>query len=215
MNTSPAKPPEQPGLLGRLDRTGLPLLVARLALGLMFIWMGLAKTGYPELALKKTGLWDRPAFADLRETGVLHVAGPVKIELGGPVQFFKLIREYEMFPPRAWRLLNFTVVVMPWVEVLCGVLLVLGIGVRGAAGLLLALLVMFTSMIILRGIHEQHARQIAFCAIQFNCGCGAGVVWICHKIPENLALILFAAVCLLSRSDRFCLARNLVGRRTR
>ena len=30
-------------LLGRVDRTGWPLLLARLALGVMFVWMGVAK----------------------------------------------------------------------------------------------------------------------------------------------------------------------------
>ena len=36
---------EQPGLLTRLDRTGVPLLLCRLALGVVLVAMGLAKTG--------------------------------------------------------------------------------------------------------------------------------------------------------------------------
>ena len=123
----------------------------------------------------------------------------------------KLIEEYHMFPEFAWPLLNLTAVAMPWVEVLCGVMLILGIGVRGAAGLLLALLLVFTTMIIIRGLRIYHAGAVpAFCAIKFNCGCGGGDVLICHKIPENLTLILLAVIALLSKTKRFCLARNII-----
>jgi len=194
----------RPSLLGRADRTGVPLLLARLVLGGMFISMGLAKTGYPELALKKAGVWDKPVVqrAIHPDTGI--------IELGGPVHFLKLIREYEIFPDSLWPMLNFTAVAMPWVEVLCGVLLIFGLAVRGAAGLLLALLVMFTTMIIIRGVNIHEAKDIAFCAIRFNCGCGGGDVFICSKIVENVTLAILAVVTLVSGSRRFCLCKNVV-----
>lgn len=195
----------EPSLLKRLDRTGVPLLIARLLLGGMFIWMGAAKTGYPELILKNMGYWDSPAV----QQAVHHETG--WIELGGPVDFLKLIREYDMFPAFAWPLLNLTAVAMPWIEVLCGLMLVLGVGVRGSAGLLLALLIVFTTMIILRGIRIYNAGEVAsFCAIKFNCGCGGGDVWICYKIPENLILTLLAVIALLSQARRFCLRKNLL-----
>ncbi|HOA74272.1 MAG TPA: hypothetical protein PL151_02610 [Phycisphaerae bacterium] len=197
----------QPSLLHKMDRTGLPLLVARLVLGGMFIWMGLAKTGYPELILEKTGLYDKPIVQRIVFTG-----GDDKgfIELGGPVHFLKLIREYELFPRQLWFLLNFTAVTMPWIEVLCGILLIAGVAVRGAAGLLLALLIMFTTMIVIRGINIYHAKDIAFCAIKFNCGCGGGDVFICSKLIENVTLSLLAVLCLLSGTARFCLAKNII-----
>lgn len=193
----------QPSLLGRIDRSGVPLLIARLLLGGMFIWMGAAKTGYPELILKKTGYWNSPSVQNVLHSGT--------IELGGPVEFLKLIRQYEMFPDFAWPLLNLSAVAMPWVEVLCGLMLVLGVGVRGAAGLLFVLLIMFTSMIILRGLRIYNAGEVAtFCAIKFNCGCGGGEVLICHKIPENATLTLLSVVAMLSGAKRFCLLKNIV-----
>jgi uncharacterized membrane protein YphA (DoxX/SURF4 family) len=195
-----------PSLVARLDRTGVPLLVARVLLGFMFIWMGAAKTGYPELILKKTGHWKAPAAGEVPHFGPM--------ELGGPINFLKLIKEYDMFPDYAWRLMNLTAVAMPWVEVLCGVLLVLGIGIRGAAGVLLALLLMFTTMIVIRGLRLYHTGAYpTFCAINFNCGCGAGNVFICRKIPENLGLIALAAITLASQAKRLCLAKNLVPQR--
>lgn len=200
--TVQVNPSPTPSLLARVDRSGVPLLIARLLLGGMFVWMGIAKTGYPELALKRAGLWNSPAVQHVLHAGV--------IELGGPVEFLKLIRQYEMFPAAAWPLLNITAVAMPWVEVLCGVLLILGVGVRGAAGVLFVLLVMFTTMIVIRGLRIHSAQDIPFCAIRFNCGCGGGDVLICHKIPENLALTFLALLSLVSKSRRFCLKKDIV-----
>lgn len=197
----------RPNLLKRADRTGWPLLLARIVLGGMFIWMGAAKTGYPELILQKTGVWDQPA---VQKAIITHSHDDGFIELGGPVHFLKLIREYEVFPDRLWFMLNFTAVAMPWVEVLCGVLLIIGVGVRGAAGLLLALLIMFTTMIVIRGVNIYNAKDIAFCAIQFNCGCGGGEVFICNKFVENTTLMLLAVYCLVSQADRFCARKNVI-----
>jgi uncharacterized membrane protein YphA (DoxX/SURF4 family) len=193
---------DQPSLLVRADRTGWPLLVARVVLGFMFIWMGIAKTGYPELVLAKTGLEQNAA--------VQRILKAELIELGGPVYFLKLIREYKIFPDSAWPMLNFTAVTMPWIEVLCGVLLIAGVAVRGAAGVLFALLIMFTTMIIIRGVNIYQAKDIAFCAIRFNCGCGGGDVFVCNKIVENVTLILLAVVCLISGSARWCLRKELI-----
>lgn len=194
-----------PSLLRRWDRTGIPLLIARLVLGGMFVWMGAAKTGAPEVVLKKAGVQDSPAVNRVLDSGL--------IELGGPVHFLKLIREYDMFPPQLWWLLNFTAVVMPWVEVACGLLLILGVALRGASLTLLGLLVMFTIMVTLRALHIHETQDTPFCAIRFNCGCGGGDVLACHKIPENLGLIALSLIVLISRANRFCLKRDLVPAR--
>jgi len=164
---------ERRGRLRRLDQTGIPLLVARLVMGGLFIWMGLVK-----------GL--------------------------DPVDFMKLIREYQMVPDEAWRLLNLMAAVLPWVEVLCGVLLVTGVALRGTAFMILLMLTGFTIVVTMRAIGIYTAKDIAFCAIKFDCGCGAGVVYICHKIPENIGLLLMSLVVLLSRSRRFCLRPEVI-----
>jgi putative oxidoreductase len=164
---------EQPGLLSRVDQTGVPLLLCRLALGGLFIWMGLVKAR-------------------------------------APGDFLKLIYQYHMIPDSAWWLLNLTAATLPWVETCCGVLLVLGVALRGTALTLMAMLAVFTPAVLIRALGIYHAKAIAFCAIKFDCGCGAGEVYICSKLAENTALFLAAVLILISRSRRFCLRPRLI-----
>lgn len=191
--------------LRRWGNTGIPLLAARLIVGAMFVWMGLAKTGLPQTILNRTGTMDSPVVQRVLNLGI--------VELSGPVDFLKLIREYKLFPDRAWPLLNLTAVVLPWVEVICGLFLLLGVGVRGSSLTLVLLLTFFTIVVAWRAIDIYQQGGIAFCAIKFDCGCGAGVVLICSKLVENIVLILLSLGILLSRSRRFCLRKNLIPAR--
>jgi hypothetical protein len=86
-------------------------------------------------------------------------------------------------------LLNFTRA-LPWFEVVCGLLLLGGIGVRGSALMLLVMLVPFSLIVLQRALAIQTAQAIPFCAIRFDCGCGAGEVIVCHKLLENAFFIL-------------------------
>jgi uncharacterized membrane protein YphA (DoxX/SURF4 family) len=127
-----------------------------------------------------------------------------------PVTFLKLIRQYEMFPDSVWWLLNFTVATLPWIEILCGLLLILGVNLRGTALLIMVMLAVFTPMIFLRGQAIHAKDHLSFCKIYFDCGCGAGVVNFCWKMAENIALFLAALCILLSRSRRFYLRIQFV-----
>ena len=122
-----------------------------------------------------------------------------------PVGFMKLIREYQMVPDRFWWMLNLMATTLPWVEVLCGLLLIAGVALRGTALLLLTMLVGFTVVVTLRAIGIHDAGGIAFCDIKFDCGCGGGEVFICQKLPENIGLAVLSLVAIFSRSRRFCL----------
>ena len=160
---------KQASWLRRWDQTGVPFLVARVLLGVVFILMGAAKTS-------------------------------------DPAGFLKMIREYHMFPEQTYLLMNLTAVVLPWLEVVCGMLLLLGLATRGSALLLAMLLAAFTVAVAARAIGIYHAGNIPFCAIKFDCGCGAGEQYICTKIPENTGLFLLSLIVLLSRSRRLGLA---------
>jgi len=129
-----------------------------------------------------------------------------------PVDFLKILREYQMVESHV--LLNFIAAVLPWFEVLCGLLLAGGIAVRGSALMLLVMLIPFTLIVLNRamGIHE--AKAIPFCAIRFDCGCGAGEVVICHKLLENSLLIVLSALLLGLRGERWCLRYGLANRAT-
>lgn len=167
-------------LLKRIDATGVPLLLARLAVGGMFMYLAIQK-------------------------------------LRDPLEYLKQTRDYHILPadPALW--LNLTALVMPWLELTCAIALLLGIGRRGAALIINGMLLFFTSMLFLRALGMYHHPDPgivyqSFCDVNFNCGCGTGVVFICSKLAENIALQIGALIALFSASHRFCLSAWL-GRR--
>lgn len=125
-----------------------------------------------------------------------------------PVGFLKLVREYHFIPDSL--LLNLVAATLPWFEVICGVLLLLGVAVRGTALLLLAMLMPFTALVLHRAIGLMNAQGIAFCAVKFDCGCGAGEVYICHKLIENSLLVIGCAVLVWGAGQRWCLRHSLL-----
>ena len=125
-----------------------------------------------------------------------------------PVAFLKLVRQYEMINQPF--LLNLVAAGLPWFEVLCGLLLVSGIAVRGTAVWSLLMLLPFTALVLNRALAIQAAKGVAFCAVRFDCGCGAGEVFICHKLIENGLLLLASALLLATPAARWCLRYHLV-----
>jgi len=127
-----------------------------------------------------------------------------------PVEFLKLVRQYEMVHQPF--LLNSIAAALPWFEVFCGVLLLAGIAVRGAALMLIAMLIPFTLLVLKRALAIASAQSLAFCAVKFNCGCGTGEVLICRKLVENAGLTLLATWLLAGRgrqwSARYSLLRD-------
>jgi uncharacterized membrane protein YphA (DoxX/SURF4 family) len=157
------------GALRKLDGTGIPLLLARLVVGVMMIRMGWAK-------------------------------------VGEPVEFLKLLGEYELLPASWYILQNILVVVLPWLETIGGVLLIAGVLIRGTSLTFLVLLTGFTIAIVLRGMNIHVTEGLPYSQIHFDCGCGGGDVYFVKKIPENIGLWLLCWIGLLSRSRRFTLS---------
>ena len=124
-----------------------------------------------------------------------------------PVEFLKLVREYELV--QSPLLLNSTAAALPWFEVFCGLLLLAGVAVRGAVLMLLFMLVPFTLVVLNRALAIQAAGAIPFCAVKFDCGCGMGEVFICHKLVENGLLALLSAWLLTGRGRRCCVRYSL------
>jgi uncharacterized membrane protein YphA (DoxX/SURF4 family) len=137
------------------------------------------------------------------------VVGAVFIYMGlskafHPVEFLKLVRQYNVFENHV--LLNLVASALPWFELFCGLLLVVGIAVRGTAAMLLVMLVPFTLLVFLRAWAIREVNPQPFCAIKFDCGCGAGEVFICRKLAENSILILLAAALVFWRNTKLCLS---------
>jgi uncharacterized membrane protein YphA (DoxX/SURF4 family) len=123
-----------------------------------------------------------------------------------PVEFLKLVRQYDMLHHHL--LLNFVSSTLPWFEIFCGLLLLLGVAVRGAAVMLVAMLVPFTVVVLLRALEIHGAGGLPFCAIKFDCGCGAGEVFICRKLAENVLLTALSSALIIWRSHRLCLRHS-------
>lgn len=127
-----------------------------------------------------------------------------------PEEFLKLVRQYGMLtqPPG----LNLVAAALPWVEIVCGLLLAAGVAVRGTALLLGAMLIAFTALLVSRALQLQEGSGLPFCAIAFDCGCGTGVVPICRKLGENSLLAALSFWQVFSRRTRLCLRPVIVGR---
>ena len=125
-----------------------------------------------------------------------------------PVEFLKLMRQYDMLDHSL--LLNLVAATLPWLEIFCGLLVVLGIAIRGAAVVLLAMLVPFTVLVLQRALALHEAGGVPFCAIKFDCGCGTGEVLICRKLMENSLLMALSAGLIFRKSGRHCLHHSLL-----
>ena len=143
------------------------------------------------------------------------VVGALFVYLGlskalDPVQFLKLVREYELVANPV--LLNALVVVLPWLEAFLGLLLISGVAVRGSALVLVLMLVPFTVAVLRRALAIHVSTGIPFCAVRFDCGCGLGEVWICSKLAENTLLLVVSAGLLAGAGRRWCVRYRLLGR---
>jgi uncharacterized membrane protein YphA (DoxX/SURF4 family) len=120
-----------------------------------------------------------------------------------PVMFLKTIREFDVFTAPVH--LNIVAAWLPWFEVWCGMLLILGVAVQTTALTTGLLLVGFTGMILWRASQVYAAGGIAFCAIQFDCGCGSGEVKVCYKLLQNTLLALCCMGMAFVRDHRWAL----------
>jgi uncharacterized membrane protein YphA (DoxX/SURF4 family) len=125
-----------------------------------------------------------------------------------PVDFLKLVRQYDITQNAL--LLNSIAAGLPWFEIFCGLLLLTGVAVRGTALTLLLMLVPFTLLVFRRALLLQAAQAIPFCAVKFDCGCGTGEEFVCHKLLENFLLVLLSGWLLAGRGRQLSLRFSLV-----
>ena len=150
----------------------------------------------------------KPSFVDVAAVLARWLLGGLFLYMGlnkalHPVEFLKLVRQYEMVSNPV--LLNSIAAALPWFEVFCGLLLLAGVAVRGSALMLVTMLVPFTLLVLRRAWTIHVTQGTPFCAIQFDCGCGAGEVVICSKFIENFALAFLAGWLQTGRGRQLCL----------
>lgn len=124
-----------------------------------------------------------------------------------PAEFLNLVHQYQLTD--SYFVLNFVAAALPWFEVLCGLLVLAGVAVRGSALILLLMLVPFTIVVLRRALAIHTLKGIPLCAVKFDCGCGNGEVWICRKVVENCLLILLSAWVLAGWGRRLSLRYRL------
>ena len=129
-----------------------------------------------------------PQLIRLLMGGVLIVYGVQKMM--DPVSFLKAIHEYDILPTQPTWLLNLAPSGIPLLEIAAGLAFITGVLRRGAAVIMATFLVVFTGAILMRtfGIMEETGQS--FMQVEFDCGCGAGVVVIWEKMMFNSILVL-------------------------
>jgi len=158
--------PERPRVSALVDFTSLIPEAGWLCIDLLFLLYGLL-VAYSLLKGKRESLL---VVVGLKLAGVLFVAASLH-KIAGPLEFAGIVHNYKILPGA---LVNLTAIVMPWLELLCGLLLILGRMRQASAALVLGLTAIFTL-----AIGFNLAR-----GIDFDCGCfGSG-----HTPPWQILL---------------------------
>ncbi len=128
-------------------------------------------------------------------------------KLQDAVVFLKVVKQYEIVPVEWHVALNSIAVIVPWIELLGGAALLVGVGLRGTGGVMFVMLIAFSTAITMRTLHIMDAEGLPFMKVKFDCGCGTGeqIIWL--KLLENAGLILLALLVTLSKSRFLCLSR--------
>ena len=128
-------------------------------------------------------------------------------KLQDPVAFLKVVKLYEIVPVEWHVALNSIAVIVPWIELLGGAALLVGVGLRGTGAVMFVMLIVFSMAITMRTRQIMDAEGKLFMQVKFDCGCGTGeqIIWL--KLLENAGLILLALLITLSNSRFLCLSR--------
>ncbi len=128
-------------------------------------------------------------------------------KLQDPDAFLKVVKQYEIVPVQWHVALNSIAVIVPWIELLGGAALLVGVGLRGTGSVMFVMLIAFSGAITMRTLQMMDTQELRFTEVKFDCGCGTGeqIIWL--KLLENSGLILLALLIALSNSRFLCLSR--------
>jgi hypothetical protein len=139
--------------------------------------------------------------------GVMKLVDPA-------ANFLKQVKLYNILPLDPPIFLNLTAVALPWLEIFAGVLLILGLCIRGSAIVLAGMLLAFIPALLVRAAGISAAQGIGLCSVAFDCGCGTGERNICMKVLENTGLLALCIVATFSKSRAWCLGPMLTRNRS-
>jgi len=127
--------------------------------------------------------------------GIIFIYASID-KIGDPAQFARIVYNYHLLPGE---LINIFALVLPWVEIVCGVFLIIGVYKEGSS---LILNLMVLAFIIAIGINLIRG-------INLECGCFSvsskakeSALWL---LIRDVGLLILTAYAFLNRSNRFCL----------
>ena len=116
-------------------------------------------------------------------------AGAEKIS--DPEEFAISISNYRLLPTAA---INFFAIILPWIELVAGILLIFGIAVKENSSILFSMLLVFTIAIVIS----------LFRGLSIDCGCfGKGTQIGLYKLGENTLMIIGTIILMIFGSDLF------------
>lgn len=116
-------------------------------------------------------------------------------KVGRPLLFADEIRMYGIIDHGP--VLYLLAIVLPWIELLCGISLVTGLLMRGSALILAVVNVVFIVVIAYRSAAIMNAEGIPLSQVFFDCGCGFGPTYAWKKLIED-TVFFFGALLILS-----------------
>jgi uncharacterized membrane protein YphA (DoxX/SURF4 family) len=126
-------------------------------------------------------------------------------KIHNPLIFAEEIKMYKVLDISP--LLYAVAIVLPWIELFCGISLITGISIRGASFTLAAMSLGFLTVIVYRTLSIMGAGNVAFSDVFFDCGCGFGPTYAWKKIIEDTGLLSLSLILLFAREHRFVLLR--------
>jgi uncharacterized membrane protein YphA (DoxX/SURF4 family) len=150
--------------------------------------------------------WLKDAFSILaRATLAAAFLWACVHKIGDPADFALQTATYQILP---LSLINFQAIALPFVELIAGVLLIVGYWTRPAALVTIGMNIMFIAAI----------AMALKADLQLQCGCfassGAGEEMSMALIVRDVAFLLVAAVLIFLGPDRFTVD-NLIAKRRR
>ncbi|MCD6379815.1 DoxX family protein [bacterium] len=126
-------------------------------------------------------------------------------KINNPLIFAEEIRMYEILDLSP--LLYIIAIVLPWVELLCGIAFITGIFIRGASFTLAIMNMGFIAVIAYRTLSIMNSGDTSFLNVFFDCGCGFGPTYAWKKLLEDTGLLGLSLILLFTREHRFVLLR--------
>jgi len=126
-------------------------------------------------------------------------------KINDPLIFAEEIRMYEILDLSP--LLYIIAIVLPWVELLCGISFITGIFIRGASFTIAIMNLGFIAVIAFRTLSIMNSDNISFLNVFFDCGCGFGPTYAWKKLLEDTGLLGLSLFLLFTREYRFVLFR--------